>query len=102
MGKKLNVFAAIWHLYKNLQELRFVAQNTKPKKSPKVTRCQSLKNNSLFTVNVSTLISHLSRFYCKARHRGKLDDDDDDDEMLYHKNSLINIRAAINHPLAEM
>lgn len=30
---KLNVFAAIWHLYKNLQELRFVAQNTKPNTS---------------------------------------------------------------------
>lgn len=33
------------------------------------------------TVNDSTLASHLLRFFCEARPRGKLDDDDD---PLYH------------------
>uniref|UniRef100_A0A8W8N2F8 Histone-lysine N-methyltransferase SETDB1 n=1 Tax=Magallana gigas TaxID=29159 RepID=A0A8W8N2F8_MAGGI len=32
------------------------------------------------TVDVSTLADHLSRFYCEARPKGKLDDGDDDDD----------------------
>ncbi|XP_052688916.1 histone-lysine N-methyltransferase SETDB1-B-like isoform X2 [Crassostrea angulata] len=58
------------------------------------------------TVDVSTLADHLSRFYCEARPKGKLDDgdddDNDDDEPLYHNNTLVNIRGAINRHLADI
>lgn len=90
----------------------------------KLIQCQSLKHNLLFldwnmevfgatldmqTVDVSTLADHLSRFYCEARPKGKLDDGDDDgdndnedDEPLYHNNTLVNIRGAINRHLADI
>ncbi|XP_062577797.1 uncharacterized protein LOC134239637 [Saccostrea cucullata] len=52
----------------------------------------------MLTVDIPTLSNRLSKFYCSAMPKGK----DDDDKSLYHKNSLINIRAAINRHLADL
>lgn len=46
----------------------------------------------------SECASHLSRFYFEVRSKRK----PNDNEQMYHKNSLINIRAAINHHLADI
>lgn len=50
------------------------------------------------TVNASTLVTHLSRYYCGGKPKEK----PNDDEQLYHKNSLLDIRAALNRHLADI
>jgi hypothetical protein len=47
-------------------------------------------------VDALTLAECLGRFYCEARPKSQ------NDQQLYHKNSLINIRSAINRHLANL
>lgn len=58
----------------------------------------------LASVDPLTLANSLGRFYCEARPQPKKskENESQNEEPLYHKNSLINIRAAINRHLADL
>lgn len=58
----------------------------------------------LASVDPLTLANSLGRFYCEARPQPKKskESESQNEEPLYHKNSLINIRAAINRHLADL
>jgi hypothetical protein len=50
-------------------------------------------------IDAVTLSCRLSQFYCEARPKEK---HPNSQEPLYHKNTLLNIRAAINRHLADL